>query len=153
MLADFLVRKQINSTGYISNFKKNISNFKKIDCNLKTSYWRGGINIEKVLEQILAKLETMSEDITELKGTNNELTGTVNELKGNLGGLTGTVNELNATVTRIEVKQDVIYNHTANLNEYHTATNQKLDNIESRLLFNTHKINETELELFKLKKN
>lgn len=109
--------------------------------------------MEKVLEQILAKLETMSEDITELKGTNNELTGTVNELKGNLGGLTGTVNELNATVTRIEVKQDVIYNHTANLNEYHTVTNQKLDNIESRLLFNTHKINETELELFKLKKN
>jgi predicted nucleic acid-binding Zn-ribbon protein len=55
-------------------------------------------------------------------------------------------------ISRIEVKQDVIYNQTGALTEEVDSVKVQLTNIEKHLAFNTHKIAETELELFKLRR-
>lgn len=61
--------------------------------------------------------------------------------------------EIKETVYRLEQKQDLIYLQTGKLSEYHSDVTSRLVNIEDRLAFQTHKLTETELELFKLKRD
>lgn len=80
----------------------------------------------------------------------------LNELKGlnqRVGGIESDLQILKDTTTRMESKQLIIYDQTGKLSEYHTEVKTGLEDIKDRLNFNTHKLTETELEIFKLKKN
>ena len=93
---------------------------------------------EQLLKQIL----------DELKGVNHRLSNVENRFTTVEEG----VGELKATTSRIEAKQQVIYEQTGKLSEYHSELKNGLEDVKDRLQFNTHKLTETELEIFKLKK-
>lgn len=63
------------------------------------------------------------------------------------------MNELQANVLEIKSKVTVINEQTANLTEFQTNINIKLDTIENELDFLTHKELQTEKEVFILRKN
>ncbi|RSL34692.1 hypothetical protein D7Z54_02295 [Salibacterium salarium] len=67
-----------------------------------------------------------------------------------------TKNEIGAlqeTMNRMESKQELIYNQTGKLSEYHTDLKVEFSDVKDRISFQTHKLSEAELELFKLKKS
>ena len=92
---------------------------------------------EQLLKQIL----------DELKGANHRLSNVENRFTNVEDG----VGELKATTSRIEAKQQVIYEQTGKLSEYHTELKNGLEDVKDRLHFNTHKLTETELEILNKK--
>lgn len=86
--------------------------------------------MENNLNLILQKLEKLETGMNEIK---SDLT------------------ELKDTTTRIETRQQIIYEHTAKLSEYHTEVKNEMEEIKDHLRFNTYKITENEREIFKLK--
>ncbi|WP_026702797.1 hypothetical protein [Salibacterium aidingense] len=63
------------------------------------------------------------------------------------------VHQLQETMDRMESKQEVIFNQTGKLSEYHTELKGEFSDVKDRISFQTHKLSEAELELFKLKKS
>lgn len=80
--------------------------------------------MEGMLKEILKKLDTLQEDISELKDT----------------------------VIRVEDRQNTVLEQVANLTEFHTEASDKLDKLTKDVEFVVHKGNETEKEVFFLKK-
>ncbi|MFD2706298.1 hypothetical protein [Salibacterium lacus] len=68
-----------------------------------------------------------------------------------VGGLEKQVDSLQTTVTRMESRQELIYNQTAQLSEFRTEVTTELSDVKDRISFQTHKLSEAELELYKLK--
>ncbi|MDQ0300283.1 hypothetical protein J2S78_002730 [Salibacterium salarium] len=67
-----------------------------------------------------------------------------------------TKNEIGAlqeTMNRMESKQELVYNQTGKLSEYYTDLKMEFSDVKDRISFQTHKLSEAELELFKLKKS
>ncbi|QEK12631.1 hypothetical protein FQB35_09990 [Crassaminicella thermophila] len=75
--------------------------------------------MEKILQQILNELKTIKTDINDLKEgqmqTNERLT------------------KLEKGQFRIEKKLDTVHDQTANLTEFRTETNMKLDSIDNKI--------------------
>ncbi|RSL28885.1 hypothetical protein D7Z54_34125 [Salibacterium salarium] len=63
------------------------------------------------------------------------------------------IGTLQETMDRMETKQELIYNQTGKLSEYHTDLKVEFSDVKDRISFQTHKLSEAELELFKLKKS
>lgn len=76
----------------------------------------------------------------------------IQPIKDKLDTIEKELSEVKETTSRIELKQNVIYEQTGKLSEYHTENKDAMRDIKDRLNFNTYKLTETELELFKLKK-
>lgn len=93
--------------------------------------------------------ELLQQILEEVKSVKGEIT----EVNQRLSNVENGVQELKETTSRIEAKQQVIYDQTGKLSEYHTEIKNELEEVKDRLHFNTHKLTETELEIFKLKKN
>lgn len=79
--------------------------------------------MEQVLKLILSKLDTLEQG-------QNELKADVSVLKADVSGLKNDMDDLKSIVKRIEARQEIIYNQTANLTEYHTETINKLDTLQ-----------------------
>ena len=101
---------------------------------------------EQLLKQILEELQGVKGEVAGIKGEVAETNQRLTNVESNL-------QILKETTSRIESKQQVIYEQTGHLSEYHTELKNGLEDIKDRLHFNTHKLTETELEIFKLKKN
>lgn len=129
---------------------------------------------EPLLQQILAELQgiksdisELKHDVTELKHDVGELKHDVSQLKQEVAGIKNEVAEINTrlthveseiddlkeTTSRIETKQQIIFEQTGNLAEYHTDLQEELHHIKDRLQFTTVKLTENEFEIFKLKKH
>lgn len=101
--------------------------------------------MEKTLHLILEQLQ-------QLNGSVENVEIGQNKLASRLGSIENEIKDLKDSTSRIETKQQIIYEHTARLSQYHTEVKNEIENVKDRLQFNTHKLTETELEIFKLKK-
>lgn len=72
-------------------------------------------------------------------------------IESDINGIKIELGELKETAARIETKQQIIFEHTAKLSEYHTEVKHEMEEIKDHLRFNTYKITENEREIFKLK--
>lgn len=100
---------------------------------------------EKLLLQILDELKSFKE-------SQQSMQGDIQSIQGDIQLIQGDIQILKDTAARIEGKQEIIYEHTARLSEYHTEVTNEIENVKDRLDFNTHKITETEREIFILKR-
>lgn len=75
----------------------------------------------------------------------------INGIKSDINGIKNELSELKDATARIEAKQQIIFDHTAKLSEYHTELKHEMEEIKDHLRFNTYKITENEREIFKLR--
>lgn len=99
---------------------------------------------EQLLQQILEEIKALNQRVSNIENGQKELTTLVSGIEKDL-------TEIKGTTTRIETKQQIIYEHTAKLSEYHTDIKHQIEDVKDHIQFNTHKITENEREIFKLK--
>ncbi|MCM8710499.1 hypothetical protein M2651_05600 [Clostridium sp. SYSU_GA19001] len=88
-------------------------------------------NTEKILMQILGHLEQIKSDVETLKSNQTDT---------------------NQRLSNIETKLNSVYNQTAKTCEDITLLNQKFDDLKDDIDFLTHKENQTEKEVYSIKK-
>lgn len=99
-------------------------------------------NEEKILnllQEMQSGMQHMQSDITDMK---TEITGMKAE-----------ITDIKASQNRLEKKLDDVYNQTADLTEFRTEANTKLDKISDDIEFLKHEEYQTKQDIFKLKKN
>lgn len=96
------------------------------------------MDLDLMSQQILTRLDRIQIDIQELKTDVQELKTDVQEIK--------------TDVQELKTSNSVIKAQTAQLTEFHTETNEKLDQIIDDLEFLKSKEYQNEKDLFKLKK-
>ena len=127
-------------------------------------------NEEKILnllQEMQSDMQHMQSDITDMKteitgmkteitGMKTEITGMKTEITGMKTEITGMkteITDIKASQNRLEKKLDDVYNQTADLTEFRTEANTKLDKISDDIEFLKHEEYQTKQDIFKLKKN
>jgi chromosome segregation ATPase len=100
--------------------------------------------LDDILKQILGSLGTLNEKFTAL---DQKVTG----LDEKVTGLDEKVTNIQSGQIRIEKKVNAIFDQTADLTEFRTATNGSLTELKRDVSFLKHKLQQNEEEIFDIK--
>ncbi len=93
--------------------------------------------MEEILKEILTKL--------------NSLDIKVSNIEANFSTMEANFSTMETGQKRIEKKLDGIYDHTADLTEFKTSTNENITEIRKDVGFIKHKLHQNEEEIFDIK--
>lgn len=103
------------------------------------------------LKELKLNFNGVKSDIGELKSDVSGLKSDVGKLKSDVSGLKSDVGELKSDVKELNRKMDISYEQIAGLLEFRTETTDTLKEIKEEIRFLSHKEQENEKELFKIK--
>ncbi|MCG8542332.1 MAG: hypothetical protein MJA82_20720 [Clostridia bacterium] len=82
-----------------------------------------------------------------------EMQSGMQHMQSDITGMKAEITDIKASQNRLEKKLDDVYNQTADLTEFRTEANTKLDKISDDIEFLKHEEYQTKQDIFKLKKN
>lgn len=85
--------------------------------------------ILELLQKMNSKLDEHSEALIEVKSELGEVKSELSEVKSELSEVKSDLNEVKTELKEVNRKLDIIYDQTADLTEFKTETNDKLDKI------------------------
>lgn len=94
---------------------------------------------EALLKQILNEITGIKSDMAEMKADITDMKAEINDMKSDITGIKTELQETNIRLTRIEKKQDGIFEQTGKLSEYHAETNVRFDQLQSDIEFTYQK--------------
>ena len=84
---------------------------------------------QELLKQILSKLDSMETKMNSMEDKMNSMETKMNSMETKINSMESDIKELKDGQERIEEKIEAIYYQTANLTEFKTEVNMKLDKL------------------------
>lgn len=109
--------------------------------------------MEKILNQILSEMQSMNKRFDGVDAKLDKLESCMENMESRMENMESRIETIDSTVKEIDRKTTIIFNQTADLTEFKTSVNEKLDALTEEVAFISHREYETEKDVYAIKRH